>query len=580
MILSPNRDSDLKKNLGAFYTPPLLASELTNQSMNEAISSQVQRLFGISLSVENLLNSDEKNVLQAISTYLLNFTVLDGSLGQGEFLITSYRSLKEIFESVTMQLTKLGQQATIFPQRRILNNLFGMEIDSGTLNACGENLKEHNWDISKNHILKWIKKNLVEGNFLESNLCSWEHLPENFQGFDLIIGNPPWGSQLTKEEKAYYHKKFNLSGSKRNLNSFELFVYQSTNLLKPNGGYLALYLPKNLVRSNQYVNLRKFILTNYQLKSLVFHDLFVNVTQEFISLIAHFTEEEKTSNKLHVNQLGEILQNVYLTNTDYIFTNLTDKTSFQLLNLIKKNTKTLEEYVTIQRGEELSKRGGIMYCNLCTSWVPLSSRKPNIECPQCHEVLNKTDLQAQFLISPSKSSEHKIPILTGDDFDQYLINSTHYFNDLIKFKSKKNTDIYQSPKIVLQKIKRFPCATIDLNNTLTTQNVYNIRLKEQWQKHPKYLYYILAILNSHLMNWYYENQFNLGSKYTNAISIKNLKRLPIRPPEKNEKTVETIERKIRNLYTSETLSNSWKEEIDNLIYRVYNCSAINENFKI
>jgi hypothetical protein len=351
-------------------------------------------------------------------------------------------------------------------------------------------------------------------------------------------------------------------------------------LLKSNGGYLALYLPKNLVRSNQYVNLRRFILTNYQIKSLVFHELFENVTQEFISLIAHFTDEEKSSNKLKVNYGKEILQNVYLSNTDYIFTNITDKTSLQLLNLIKKNTKALEEYVTIQRGEELSKRGGVMYCNSCTSWVPLSSRKPSIECPQCHEVLDKDNLLTQFLINSSKTSEHTIPILTGDDFDQYLIKSTHYFNDLIKFKSKKNSDVYKSPKIVLQKIKRFPCATLDLNNTLTTQNVYNIRLKEPWHRKPEYLYYVLAILNSNLMNWYYENQFNLGSKYTNAISIKNLKRLPIRPQEENKKIVETIERKLRSISTSETLSKSVKEEIDNLIEIVYNCSTISDDFKI
>ena len=80
-------------------------------------------------------------------------------------------------------------------------------------------------------------------------------------------------------------------------------------------------------------------------------------------------------------------------------------------------------------------------------------------------------------------------------------------------------------------------------------------------------------------DWYYENQFNLGSRYTNAISIKNLKRLPIRPPEKNKSTVKTIEKKLRSSSPPETHSNLLLEEIDNLILWVYECSFINDHFE-
>ncbi len=571
------KNSEFKKSFGAFNTPSSLAFELTNRAIQQAIIFQMRRRFNVShSSVENIINSGNTKVLQELLSYILSFTILDGSVGQGEFIITSYHLLLGVSDSITQRLAELGINKTKNYRRKILNNLYGMEINSRTLLGCQEILKGHSWDIDKEIIPKWMKNNLVRGNFLESDFTSWKKIPENFPGFDLIIGNPPWGSQLTKEERAHYFKKFKLSGSRRNLNSFELFVYQSTYLLRSNSGYLALYLPKNLTRSNQYANLRKFILHNYRIKSLFFHDLFEHVTQEFISIVALFTDKIKSKNEILVDNEERILQTVYMTNTDYIFTNITDKTSFQVLDQIKKNAKGLEEYVTIQRGEELSKKGGVMYCNFCTSWVPLSSRKPRVECPQCHEILDKSQLLIQFLINPSKSSEHITPILTGDDFNHYYIKSTHFFNDTIEFKSKKNRNVYKSPKIVLQKIKQFPCAAIDLNNTLTTQNVYNIRLKEQWRRKPIYLYYILAILNSSLMHWYYENQFNLGSKYTNAISIKNLKRLPIRPPEDNEKILGTIETQFKNSHPSTQPRIMQKDEIDDLILELYECSSYKE----
>jgi hypothetical protein len=575
-ILTPVERKAFKKNFGAFYTPNELASELTHRAIEGIIATQFHKWYNISLSLENLLNSQNIEFLKAVLSYIPTLTVLDGSIGQGEFIITSYDALCCSFDSISKRLQELGIKTPILPKERIQANLYGMELDSDTLISCRNVLNEYTWDINKQITLEWTKRNIVQGNFLESDFTSWKSILKDFTGFDLVIGNPPWGSHLTKEERTYYYDKFDLSGSKRNLNSFELFLYQSTNFLKLNDGYLALYLPKNLARSNQYVNLREFILNNYHLKSLIFHDLFEEVTQEFISLFANFTEDNKLNNKILINQQEEILQKIYLTNTDYIFTQITDGKSFQLLNLIKKDTKPLDEYVTIQRGEELSKKGGVMYCDSCALWVPLSSRKPNIECPQCNERLDKNHISIQFLINPNKSSEHLTPILTGDDFDQYLIKSYHYFNNFINFKSKKNKEIYKSPKIVVQKIKQSPCAAIDLKNTLTTQNVYNIRLKTQWQSKPSYLYYILAILNSRLMNWYYEKQFNLGSKYTNAISIKNLKRIPVRPPEENEATAKSIEESLTLSPPSDEYLHILREEIEGLILDLYDCSSYNE----
>jgi hypothetical protein len=262
---------------------------------------------------------------------------------------------------------------------------------------------------------------------------------------------------------------------------------------------------------------------------------------------------------------------VFQTNIDYIFTLEVDKSAIIKINLINTNSLPLEEYLTVKRGEELSKRGGIMFCSTCNTWVPLSSRKPHIECSHCHTILEKENVQTQFLINKTQTSEHRTPILTGEDFDRYIITGNHFFNNSVDFRTKKKAQIYRSPKLVVQKIKRHPWAAFDQNHTVTTQNVYTLHLKKELTSRNDLLFYILAILNSRLMTWYYENQFNLGSKFTNAISIRNLKRLPIKNPNINSELFLDIVEQVKKVIELKGGANrqSQIKNLDLLIFKLY-----------
>ena len=212
-----------------------------------------------------------------------------------------------------------------------------------------------------------------------------------------------------------------------------------------------------------------------------------------------------------------------------------------------------------------------MLCTYCNSWVPLSSRKPQIQCSTCQNILSKEDLEIQFLINKTRTKLHSRKILTGEDFDRYLIIGNHFFNHSVKFRSKKPLKNYKSPKIVVQKIKPFPCAALDESSAITTQNVYNLHLREELSNKNDLLYYLLAILNSELMTWYYDKQFNLGSKFTNAISIKNLKRLPIKKPNINVDLYLEIVDQVKTLLSTEdkSLINSQIKKINSLVYTLY-----------
>ncbi|MFX0182371.1 MAG: Eco57I restriction-modification methylase domain-containing protein [Candidatus Hodarchaeota archaeon] len=566
-----------KKDLGAYYTPSHLSRKLTEIAINQYLTRKINLIYNSKfLSIEEIISSTvDSSIIEHLNDILTDIKVLDGAAGEGEFLFAALITIYSFRKRIKQKYEKSFLSSLDLKLEILRNNLFGMEINPEALSKCKRKLIS---EIPQSYIPsleKHLDKNLITGNFLNVLHSKWPFSSSN-KGFDIILGNPPWGGRLIKEEKDFYQEKFELKSPKRNLNTFELFVYQASRLLIPSQGILAYLLPKNITRSNQYTHLRKFILNNFQILLLNFHGLFQNVTQEFIFLIALRSHNIPSKHEIFVDDTIYIPQFMYHSNIDYIFTRTYDLQSQKLVQLILKDSKPLREFLTIQRGEELSKKGGLMYCPHCTKWVPLSSRRRDITCSRCLKTLERKDLKIKFIIQTDPDLNHTQPILTGDDFNTFLISGTHFIDSSIEYHSKKDPEIYLSPKLVVQKIKRIPCTAYESDNYWTTQNVYNLRLLPEYANQPELLYYVLAILNSSLIHWYYESQFNLGSKYTNAISIRNLKRLPIKKPKYDKPIFHQIVQSARKITEKETANalSLHHNNLDQLVLKYYNC----ENF--
>ncbi|MFX1504977.1 MAG: Eco57I restriction-modification methylase domain-containing protein [Promethearchaeota archaeon] len=559
-----------QKDLGAFYTPVHLVNSLTQTSIEQFLITQVNSQTSSNfLSLEEVLRTSNLFYIEKLKNILEEIRILDGAAGDGRFLKACLITIIPIKEEID---TLLGLEKKT-PESTLLNiidsNLFGMEIDSETASMCYNTLDTVISNLNLASMNKIMYNNIIIGNFLESSLSDWTQLPSTSNGFDIILGNPPWGGKLTKDQRDYYYDKFELQSPKRNLNTFSLFVYQTTNLLNPNIGMLAYFLPKNVTRSNQYTHLREFLVKNFKILSIDFHGLFQDVTQEFISIIGLHNRNIPSDHFVVINGKTRVPQDLYLTNVDYIFTKDFDPQSKKLVQLINKNAIPLRKFLKIRRGEELSKRGGVMYCPNCREWVPLSSRKLSITCSSCKQSLNEGSLETNFLIKRQPTSCHTQPILTGDDFESFSIHNTHFIDPTVEFRSKKNPSIYKSPKIVIQKIKPYLCAAYDSNGHWTTQNVYNLVLKSNYNDNPDLLYYILSVLNSSLYRWFYESQFNLGSKYTNAISIHNLRRLPVKNPDFGDSLFRQIVQLAKKITSDNIQENKAIPDLNRLILRYY-----------
>ncbi len=104
---------------------------------------------------------------------------------------------------------------------------------------------------------------------LTYHVCDRELLTEHFvvrdflrdgshETMDVILGNPPWGSVFTLEEKDRLSRNFRTAGQK-SVESGDLFVEQSLKVLRP-GGQLCFVLPEALLQVKVHRIVRSVIL--------------------------------------------------------------------------------------------------------------------------------------------------------------------------------------------------------------------------------------------------------------------------------------------------------------------------------
>lgn len=378
------------------------------------------------------------------------------------------------------------------------------------------------------------------------------------KGFDVVIGNPPFvftrGQQFDVNLKNYlqdYLVSKNIIKSKKGLNIqsgkinfFTYFIIKSLDILNLKAN-LSFIIPNNFLRATNYDIFREYILKNYHIKHIV--DLgagiFKNVTASTILFSVSNSKDRIAAIYTNVTDLEKlnyyknyVSQNFFLSNVSSTINTLITPEVANLIEKIKLNSNSL----------------GILCNNI----------SPGIDGDK------ETDVKKEI------TSQNSKPLLFGKDIKRYHIT---FKKNYIEYDRKhlnraRDENIFKSKKIILQRISggSFPLtAAYDEGVYYTFNSVNNIILKENYQNLIKYL---LGILNSSLINWYYGILFSNQSDLTVNISKTYLETLPIKTT--NElaiKTVSTLSNIIIFLKSNLTdeMSFYFEQIIDGLVYELY-----------
>ncbi|MDD2413382.1 MAG: TaqI-like C-terminal specificity domain-containing protein, partial [Bacteroidales bacterium] len=119
-----------------------------------------------------------------------------------------------------------------------------------------------------------------------------------------------------------------------------------------------------------------------------------------------------------------------------------------------------------------------------------------------------------------------IKLLTGEDVFRYGISSYSYINQSTYDEHKKNSYFFQENRILIRETGSF-ITSLFLSDTNTFQNrsLYSIKIDDESKYNPLF---ILAILNSRVIQFYYKTVFSAETDIFPKIRIGQVKELPIK----------------------------------------------------
>ena len=102
------------------------------------------------------------------------------------------------------------------------------------------------------------------------NPFDWEkEFPEIMQagGFDVVIGNPPWGANFSDHEQKHLRVYYKVAQGS-NIDSYAVFTERSLSRLKT-GGFLGYITPDTFLRKDDHILTRKLLLENTRIIELI-----------------------------------------------------------------------------------------------------------------------------------------------------------------------------------------------------------------------------------------------------------------------------------------------------------------------
>lgn len=403
--------------------------------------------------------------------------ILDPACGSGLFLMAACRRFLQLSSNS-------GSDQKNALKSLIQHNLFGFDRDEIAVQIARYNLtriagiEQDIGNISKiNYINKNIKNEIV--------------IPPS--GFDIIIGNPPWGSSLSHEEKDYV--RINYRSSRSGINTFTLFIEQSLDLLSENGT-LAFLLPEAYLNIRAHTASRLLLLENTRILDIaLWGERFKGVFAPAVSCIVKKT----VSPKSRVNNIIRI----------HNHTQEKEKTAL----LIPQNYYTQTPH-------------SIFNINYSRRAVSIMTRIEEQDCfylrSRARFFLGIVTGDNERLLHTERTKHAPDPIIIGKDVSQFKIRfSEHYFKyDSSTLQQIAPRECYLTrDKLLYRFIGRRLVFAFDEKGMYSLNNVNGL-IPDGSDIGPESL---MSLLNSSLMQYYYENNF-----FTIKVLKGNLERLPLK----------------------------------------------------
>ena len=589
---------EVKKAGGVYYTPTYIVDYI--------VKNTVGRLLDPSKSPPVSGGDAAKPRGGATRKLADKIKILDPACGSGSFLIGAYQYLLDWYRDryvdegpekhVKSREPKLYQAAggewkltTSERKRILLNHIFGVDIDPQAvevtklslllkvLEGQTENTLASQLKLFHERALPDLGNNIKCGNSLigpdfyenrqmsmlddderrKINIFDWNagfHEIIQSGGFDAVIGNPPWGASFSEIEKRYIDKHYHLNSGK--YESYIFFVERATTYTKKLGLF-GFIIPNYWVSRSQTEVLRKHLSEHMTpIAFIVWPDnLFKGVKMDACIVVSSNTPSlQNLKDTIFVGEVpASKLKNISHLGVQH-FLNTVPVGQWLCKPSIRFNPRILLKDLTI-------------FDKIILNSIHLSTL---VEISQGLTLYRKSTLiekygkakaddifeKRLFHANCKKDNTFKKELL-GKDISRYYAqwNGKSWVSYGPWLAHAVDERFFHGPRLVIQKIRnpslnqRLVVAYLDDNETYSAGVLLNaIPINFNYS-----LFYVLALLNSKLINWWYrKNVIDV------SIRVVDLQNVPIHSINFSESAEKTHHNKMMQFAKSMLILNKQK----------------------
>ena len=535
-----------RKKDGIFYTPQYITKYIVENSIKNWLDDKRKELgeddlptlnekdYIFDIAKKNYTKNYRKHIefWQQYREAVRNIKIIDPACGSGAFLITAFEFLLNYNKYLDDKIFDLVGTSDLFSDRTkeiLQNNIFGVDLNRESVEITKLSLWLKTAD--KNKTLASLENNIKCGNSLIDDpeiagdlAFNWEkEFPEIFAngGFDIVVGNPPYGVNFDDKTKKYLLEFDKL------VPDYEIYIY-----------FISLY--RKILKNNGYLS---YIFPNTFLSTLFGkkyrENLFNTITvKEIIDL-----SNDNTFVDASVRTIIFSFKNI-LENSDIKFLKTRDKTFYSFKDYLKNEVmENIENIASLffQNKKEKEIISKIKNNQKLADFFEVSQGLIPYDKYRGHD---EYTIKNRIWHSNVKKDETYKKELKGEDVKQYLLN---WNNELwISYgewlAAPRERKFFVNKRILIREItkdKLFACYTEEeFYNTPSLINVIN-------EKDILELKYILTIVNSKLLGWYHNKTSPKANKgLFPKILVNDVRNLPLVniPLEKQQPFIEKADK--------------------------------------